>query len=126
MPLDLTLEQKMWLSLVAVDLSENALYKTLEVFETLACLGPHLKKVDLSGNSLAGEVPDCAGQLIALEELYMSNNQLVSISSEAAAGWTNLTRLKINRNGTTPFSVPTKLHSSACTNYCFLTYLVYR
>jgi hypothetical protein len=91
--------EKMWVSLVEIDLSENALYKTTELFQTIACLGPHLKRLDVSGNCLAGMIPDCAGELKVLETFKASRNQLESISEVAAAGWTNIRTIKMNRNG---------------------------
>lgn len=46
----------MWHSLLELDLSHNMLYKAPELFDCLACVGGHLQKLDLSSNSLAGEV----------------------------------------------------------------------
>jgi len=90
--------EKMWVSLIEIDLSQNALFKTDEVFASIACLGPHLKILDLTGNSLAGVIPDCAGELAALEILKISKNQLTGISEKAANGWIHLKNLIMNRN----------------------------
>lgn len=49
-------QQTMWHGLVELDLSHNMLYKAPELFESLACLGGHLQRLDVSANSLAGEV----------------------------------------------------------------------
>jgi len=99
--------EKMWQSLVSLDLSHNALFKTREVFDALAVLGGHLKELDLSANALAGEVPPSAGNLFALEKLRAGGNQLTGLSEEAAGGWTALAELNLQRNalGSLPASI---------------------
>lgn len=97
--------ESMWTSLMEVDLSENSLFKTRELFETISCLGSHLKRLDISGNSLAGTIPDCAEELRVLECLKASRNQLEGITEQAAAGWTKLSVLKLDRNAITTLPV---------------------
>mmetsp|Transcript_578 Transcript_578/g.1254 ORF Transcript_578/g.1254 Transcript_578/m.1254 type:complete len:468 (+) Transcript_578:288-1691(+) len=90
--------EDMWLSLVDLDLSHNGLFKSAEVFAAVSCLGAHLKRLDLSANALAGEVPAVAGSLVALESLRASENQLTGIHEEAARGWAKLASLNLARN----------------------------
>ena len=91
--------EAMWAGLTDLDLSNNRLFQTAEVFRALAAaLGPHLRRLDVSGNALAGEVPESAGALTGLTKLQAADNQLTAVSEGAAEGWTKLKTLELGRN----------------------------
>lgn len=79
-----------------LDLSGNSLSGRIpgSLFSGL----PRLTVLSLSGNSLTGRVPDSIGSLVSLEELYLDDNFLTGQIPPAFTGLSNLNRLELQSN----------------------------
>jgi hypothetical protein len=82
--------------LVNINLSKNQLFSSDHVFQALEHI-PGLKILNLASNFLNGPLTGRATDVTTLEELYLDNNQLTALPSDAG-NWAHMTVLSVSKN----------------------------
>ncbi|GMH14459.1 hypothetical protein Nepgr_016300 [Nepenthes gracilis] len=108
-------------SLIVLDLSNNQFSGQLDVIEDVATNNMTLEYINLSGNKIYGSIPNSIFELVSLEALMLSSNNLSGIIElDMFCKLENLTILDLSNNG---LSLLTKSNGAINSNVAACTRL---